>query len=58
VAEQIFSWASDATEEEELVDDAGQAVILLGSRAHTLGQVLAELWLAAPEDFRCSFPSS
>ncbi|KAJ8544339.1 hypothetical protein ON010_g11927 [Phytophthora cinnamomi] len=52
----ILSLSSDETEAEELVDDADQNVIVLASRAHTLGQLLSEVWLAAPEDFRQKFP--
>ncbi|RLN95725.1 hypothetical protein BBJ28_00005308 [Nothophytophthora sp. Chile5] len=40
----------------KLVDDVGRMVVVLGSRAHSLGVLLGEIWLVAPEDFRSHFP--
>ncbi|KAG3103379.1 hypothetical protein PI124_g14071 [Phytophthora idaei] len=48
---KIFSWTADETKPVELVDDAGREVVVLGSRNHSLGQVLSEVWLAAPVEF-------
>ncbi|KAE8897529.1 hypothetical protein PF003_g18374 [Phytophthora fragariae] len=56
LAFKIFYWSNGDTEAKELVDDAGRAMVVLASRAHTLGQLLTEVWLAAPEDFRQKFP--
>ncbi|ETL93043.1 hypothetical protein L917_08711 [Phytophthora nicotianae] len=53
---KVFSWTADDTDPVELVDDAGQEVVVLGSRNHTLGQLLSEVWLAAPVEFRQQFP--
>ncbi|KAF1780010.1 hypothetical protein Pcac1_g5344 [Phytophthora cactorum] len=53
---KIFSWTADETEPVELVDDAGREVVVLGSRNHSLGQVLSEVWLAAPVEFHRQFP--
>ncbi|KAG6942256.1 hypothetical protein JG688_00018231 [Phytophthora aleatoria] len=53
---QIFSWTADETEPVELVDDAGREVVVLGSWNHSLGQVLSEVWLAAPVEFHRQFP--
>ncbi|GMF28565.1 unnamed protein product [Phytophthora lilii] len=39
-----------------LVDEAGVDVVVLASRTHTLGQLLSEVWLAGPDDFRQKFP--
>ncbi|KAF4138639.1 hypothetical protein GN958_ATG12144 [Phytophthora infestans] len=54
---KIFSWTADETEPVEVVDDAGQEVVVLGSRNHTLGQLLSEVWLASPVEFHRQFPN-
>ncbi|OWZ12656.1 hypothetical protein PHMEG_00014148 [Phytophthora megakarya] len=56
LAFKIFYWTSKETEPTALVDGTGRGVVVLGSRIHTLGQLLSEVWLAAPDDFRKKFP--
>ncbi|GMF36024.1 unnamed protein product [Phytophthora fragariaefolia] len=55
IRREVFYWSNEE-EAQELVDSTGQPVIALVSRAHTLGQLLSEIWLAAPDDFRRKFP--
>ena len=38
------------------MDEAGEVVVLLGYRTDTLGRLLSEVWLAAPDEFRHQFP--
>ncbi|RLN63275.1 hypothetical protein BBJ29_006589 [Phytophthora kernoviae] len=52
----IFHWMNDQAEPEELADDLSRLVVVLGSRIHTVGHLLAEVWLAAPGAFRRCFP--
>ncbi|KAL4106442.1 hypothetical protein PRIC1_004493 [Phytophthora ramorum] len=53
---KISCWTSEEAEPKELVDEANSAVVVLGSRTHTLAQLLSEVWLSTTDAFRHHFP--